>query len=116
MDCQFREIYRCNIFIILPYMEAYYHKYFLHDQFSVEWGGGGQSKPQNTYRGRVEIGGVYLPSKLESGEYPTTLYVMVDIVKGGGRAPPPSPGWADFSIMMEWNVSQKVAFASLVGI
>jgi hypothetical protein len=41
MDCQFREIYRCNIFIILPYMEAYYHKYFLHDQFSVEWGEGG---------------------------------------------------------------------------
>jgi hypothetical protein len=42
-------------------------------------GGGGQSKPQNTYRGRVEIGGVYLPSKPESGEYTTTLYVMVDI-------------------------------------
>ncbi len=41
MDRQFREIYRCNIFIILPYMEAYYHKYFLHDQFSVEWGEGG---------------------------------------------------------------------------
>jgi hypothetical protein len=41
MDPQFREIYRCNIFIILPYMEAYYHKYFLHGQFSVEWGRGG---------------------------------------------------------------------------
>ncbi len=29
------------------------------------------------------------------------MYVMVYIVKGGGRAPPPLPGWADFSIMME---------------
>ncbi len=26
---------------------------------------------------------------------------MVDIVKGGGRAPPPTPGWADFSLRME---------------
>jgi hypothetical protein len=34
---------------------------------------------------------VYLPSQLEC-----TLYVMVDIVKGEGRAPPPTPGWANF--------------------
>ncbi len=26
---------------------------------------------------------------------------MVDIVKGGGRAPRTPPGWADFTIMME---------------
>ncbi len=26
---------------------------------------------------------------------------MVDIVKGGGRAPLPSPAWADFTLMME---------------
>jgi hypothetical protein len=26
---------------------------------------------------------------LSAGAYTTTLYVMVDIVKGGGRAPPP---------------------------
>jgi hypothetical protein len=48
-------------------------------------GGGGMCWlwPQITYRGRVEIGGVYLPSQ---------------------RIPQlctPSPGWANFSIMME---------------
>ncbi len=32
------------------------------------------------YRGRVEMGGVYLDS-LSAGAYTTTLYVMVDIVK-----------------------------------
>ncbi len=38
----------------------------------------------------------------EAGEYTTTLYVMVDIVKGDGRAPPPpSPVRANFPIMME---------------
>ncbi len=34
-------------------------------------------------------------------EYSTTLLVMVDRVKGEWRAPAPSPGWADFTIMME---------------
>jgi hypothetical protein len=38
------------------------------------------------YRGRVEIGGLYLPSQLERTS--TTLYMMVDIMKVGGRAPP----------------------------
>ncbi len=38
------------------------------------------------YRGRVEIGGMYLPSQLERIPS-TTLYVMVDIMKAGGRAP-----------------------------
>jgi hypothetical protein len=33
----------------------------------------------------VEIGGMYLPSQLERTS--TTLYVMVDIVKGGERSP-----------------------------
>jgi hypothetical protein len=37
------------------------------------------SQPQSTCRGRVEIGGVYLPS---AGAY--TMYVMVDIVKEVG--------------------------------
>jgi hypothetical protein len=41
--------------------------------------------PQSTNGGRVEIEGVYLPS---AGAYTTTLSVMVDIVKGGERAPP----------------------------
>jgi len=45
------------------------------------------SSTQSTYRDRVEIGVVYLPSQLH-GAYPTTLYVMVDIVKGDGLAPP----------------------------
>jgi hypothetical protein len=51
---------------------------------------------------------MYLPSQL----YTTTLYMMVDKVKGGRRAPPaPPPGWADFSLLM--NVRQKVAIATL---
>ncbi len=44
------------------------------------------------------MGGVYLPSQLE--RIPT-LYMMVDMVKGGGRAPPLSPACADFILMME---------------
>ncbi len=50
-------------------------------------------------------------SALSAGAYTTTLLVMVNRVKGGGRAPSPSPGWADFTIM---NVRQKVAIASLL--
>ncbi len=52
---------------------------------------------QSTFRGRAEIGwvGVSVPA------YTTTLYVMVDRVQGGGRAPQPSLGRANFSIMME---------------
>jgi hypothetical protein len=58
---------------------------------------------QVTYRGRGEIGGVYLPSQLE--------LVMVDRVKGEGVRPLPHqtrlilPSW--------WNVRQKVAIATL---
>ncbi len=40
-------------------------------------------------------------SALSAGVHTTTLIVMVDRVKGGGRAPPPSPGWAEFTIMMD---------------
>jgi hypothetical protein len=43
-------------------------------------------------------------SALSAGAYTTTLYVIVDIIKRGGRAlpkSPPSPGSANFSIMME---------------
>ncbi len=58
--------------------------------------------PQSTYRGRVDrnMGSVFV---LSAGVYTTTLYVMVDRVKGGGRAPPPSPAWANFSIIMEYK-------------
>ncbi len=43
-------------------------------------------------------------SALSAGAYTTTLYVMVDIVKRGGRAPTPppiTPGWANFYIITE---------------
>jgi hypothetical protein len=44
--------------------------------------------PRRTYRDRVEIGSVYLPCQLGwSIHHTTPLFVMVDIVKGGGRAP-----------------------------
>ncbi len=42
-----------------------------------------EESPQSTYRSRG------------------ALYVMVDTVKGIGVHPPPSPDWADFTIMME---------------
>jgi hypothetical protein len=28
---------------------------------------------------------------------------MVNVMKGGGRAPPPSPAWANFTLMMEYT-------------
>jgi hypothetical protein len=56
-------------------------------------------EPQSAYRGRGEIGGSV--SLLSAGAFTTTLYVMVDIVKGAGRAPPHSPARADFTLMME---------------
>ena len=38
-------------------------------------------------KGRGEIGGVYLP--LSAGAYTTTLLLMIDRMKGGGRESPP---------------------------
>jgi hypothetical protein len=43
-------------------------------------------------KGRGAIGGVYLA--LSAGVYTTTLLVMVDRVKRGGRAPLPKTGLA----------------------
>jgi hypothetical protein len=41
-------------------------------------------------------------SALSAGAYTKTLLVlMVDRVKGGWRAHPPTPGWPDVTIMME---------------
>ncbi len=40
-------------------------------------------------------------SALSAGAYTTMMLVMVVRVKGEGRAPPPTPDWADFTIMME---------------
>ncbi len=36
-----------------------------------------------------------------AGAYTATLLVMVNVVKGGGRAPPPSPVRANFTLMVE---------------
>jgi hypothetical protein len=41
-----------------------------------------------------------------AGAYTATLLVMVNVMKGGGRAavhPPPSPTWANFTLMMEFT-------------
>jgi hypothetical protein len=46
--------------------------------------------PQSTYRGRVEMGrGVYSICPLSWSIQHNFVYMMVDIVKGGGRAPHP---------------------------
>ncbi len=50
--------------------------------------------------GRGEMGGGGV-SALSARAYTPTLYMMVDIVKGGGRSPPLSPAFADFTLMME---------------
>ncbi len=47
-----------------------------------------ESVSHTAHRGRDEIGRVYLPSQLNCTVYTATLYVMVNIVKGGGRAHP----------------------------
>ena len=57
-------------------------------------------KPQSTYIGRDETGSVYLPTQLERTLQLCT-YVMVTIVKGGGRAPPTLTSQANFTLMME---------------
>ena len=36
-----------------------------------------------------------------AGAYTATLQVMVNVLKGGGRAPPPSPAWPNFTLMTE---------------
>ncbi len=36
-----------------------------------------------------------------AGAYTATLLVRVNVMKGGGRAPPPSPARANFTLMTE---------------
>jgi hypothetical protein len=36
-----------------------------------------------------------------AGAYTETLLVMVNVMRGGGRAPPPSPVRANFTLMTE---------------
>jgi hypothetical protein len=45
--------------------------------------------------------------------YTATLYVIVNIVEGGGRAFPTLTGRANFFIMMECNVRKEAAVATL---
>ncbi len=53
-------------------------------------------------------------SAYSAGAYTATLLVMINVIKGGGRAPPPSPAWANFTLMISWlNVRQKAAVATL---
>jgi hypothetical protein len=60
--------------------------------------------------GRVEIGGVY-------SICPLSLSVHHNIARDGERGrvgtPPPSPEWADITIMMEYNIPQNVVIATL---
>jgi hypothetical protein len=58
------------------------------------------SCPQSTYIGRDETGSVYLSTQLEH-TYTATLLVRVNVVKGGGRAPPTLTSQANFTLMME---------------
>jgi hypothetical protein len=54
-------------------------------------------------------------SALSAEAYTATLYVMVNIVKGGERAPPPprSPARADFTIMTECTLEIGQSFICL---
>ncbi len=49
---------------------------------------------------------------LSAGVYTATLYVMVNIMKGGGRAPP-TPHKPRLIFPSCWNVRQKAAVATL---
>jgi hypothetical protein len=72
-------------------------------------------KPQSTYgghRGKVEIGGVYLPSQLKR--------IHQNLVRDGRYSerewvctvhPPPSPGWANFSMYArKWPLTLFVLY------
>ncbi len=48
---------------------------------------------------RDETGLLYLPHS--AGAYTATLLVMVNVVKGGGRAPPTLTSLGNFTLMME---------------
>jgi len=53
-----------------------------HYFWCTQWHAGAQS----TFIGRDEIGRVYLPTQLE--RYTATSLMMVNVVEGGGHAPP----------------------------
>jgi hypothetical protein len=68
------------------------------------------SLTQSTYKGRVETRGSV--SALSAGAYTTTLYILVDIVKGG-CACISYPHQLGLICPSWWNVRQKVAVAIL---
>jgi hypothetical protein len=43
--------------------------------------------------------------------YTATLLVIVNLVKGGGRAPPPSPAWANFTLMIECTPESNCCYS-----
>jgi hypothetical protein len=45
-----------------------------------------------------------------AGAYTATLLVMVNGMKGGGRVPP-SPAWANFTLMMECTPESSRCFS-----
>ena len=61
--------------------------------------------PQSTHRGRGEIVGVYLSSQLARIHH---NFACNGRQSERGRAcTPPSPGWADFTIMLEYTLFRK---------
>ncbi len=48
-----------------------------------------------------------------AGAYTATLLVMVNVVKGGGRAvhPPTPPAWANFTLMMEFTPESDCCYS-----
>ncbi len=66
--------------------------------------------PQSTYFyqrwNRVSV------SAQSAGAYTATLLVMVNVMKGGGRAPPPPlPAWANFTHMMECTPESSYCYS-----
>jgi hypothetical protein len=51
-----------------------------------------------------------MPTQLERTLH-ATLLVMVNVMKGGGRAPPPSPAWANFTLMMECTPESRRCYS-----
>ncbi len=51
-----------------------------------------------------------------AGAYTATLLVMVNVMKGGGRAPPPSPARANFTLMTECTPENSGCYSVLCGV
>jgi hypothetical protein len=73
---------------------------FSHIFFSYNLTIGTLCSPQSTYFPRDETGLVCLPTQLER-TYTAILLVMVNVMRGGGKHPPPSPARVNFTLMTE---------------